>query len=148
MDKGRITYSDSYGDISGFQMRPYDPKDRDAIISLLKGEGWSGENEDLESNPTFIMEREGKMVGFFTYRVEKHGYPHLLHFFVDKPYRGGYWALVMLRRFKEMLRKEGHERYIMHGVKSRNHLDRIVSWVAHKAPYGETTAHRFYLLEA
>ena len=132
-------------------LRKYLKKDYKPLLDFLELEGESKEDlkqEDFEANPTYILEGDGAIIGFFTYRVERHGYPHLVHFLIAKPFRNGMWALKLMKELKQLLRGERHKQFIIHAVKNRPEILKIVDWYARRLPYDETVSHRFYLVEA
>jgi len=132
-------------------LREYRKKDYKPLLDLLELEGESKEDlkqEDFEANPTYILDEKGAIIGFFTYRVERHGYPHLVHFLITKPFRDGIWALKMMKELKQLLREERHKQFIIHAPKKKPEILKIIDWYARRLPYDETVSHRFYLMEA
>ena len=131
-------------------LRKYQEKDHRRLIKMLMEEGATAkelESEDFNNNPTYILEKGNLIIGFFTYRVEGHGYPHLLHFLISKPNRNGRWAFRLIRLAKQHLRGERHKQFIIHAPKQRRDLLNIISWYARRLPYDESARHRFYLVE-
>ncbi len=132
-------------------MREYNKSDRKTLLLMLEAEGESKEalkQENFNVNPTWVLEDGGVIKGFVTYRVERHGYPHIMHFLVAEQFRNGSWMFQMMREMRVVLRNARYRQFIIHAPKKRPEIAKIVEWFAKRIPYDETVSHKFYLMEA
>jgi hypothetical protein len=131
-------------------IRPYTPLDRKEVEDMLITEGVPdiGMCFNLDGFTTFILEEEGRMVGFFTIatlKVEKE-YPSLQHFCVRRSMRNATNARKLIRGVRQEVKNMGCKNYIVHPHTEA--LDKIATHYFKKKPYAVQGIRTYYFVEA
>lgn len=110
---------------------------------MLGSEGIETDRMQHGHFKTYCAEENGVIVGFFTLRKEW-GIPSLQHFYVVPSHRDGKVSRQMMRAIR---RQMGSSSLIVHVVKGKDWLKRLVEGYFRATPYGETSDKYWYLVE-
>jgi hypothetical protein len=124
-------------------IRAYQKTDVDALAAMLASEGIEADRMQHGHFSTYCAEKNGEIVGFFTLRKEW-GIPSLQHFYVVPSRRDGKVSREMMKAIKRMV---CGNRIIVHAVKGKEWLKRLIEGYFRATPYGETNDKYWYLVE-
>ena len=115
-------------------MRKYIESDKERLTKMLKSEGIK--NMGFEKHTTWVTDE-----GFFTIR-EEHGFPYLIHFYVDKDKRSINSARKLIKSVRSVVRTG---KMLIHSKKS--YLDKFIQYYFKVKPYARENSYNFYLVE-
>lgn len=104
-------------------MRQYNHKDYDYIYKSLLNEGFKKNQMTFDTDLTYLTD-----TGFFSYRIENE-YPRLVHFYINKEKRSIKSAQDLIRKFRELIIKEGYLFFIAQAPKELPHIKRIIKYI-------------------
>lgn len=111
--------------------------DYDYIVNALLSENLTKEDMTFQTDETFITD-----IGFFSYRIE-HGYPRLVHFFLDKDKRSLKNAHSLIRTFKKIMIGRGYLFFIAFASKNKKYLNRFIKYMK-GIKYEENNGNTYY----
>lgn len=124
-------------------IRPFKEEDDAPLSAMLESEGIDVHRRQHKTFDTYCVEEKGEIIGFFTLR-EEWGIPSLQHFYVIPSRRDGKTSREMMRVIKRLT--EGN-RLIIHAVKGKEWLKKLIEGYFRASPYGETEDKYWYLVE-
>lgn len=123
------------------KVRSRQATDDQALADMLSARGLGVTDMVFADRPTWVLEEEGRLAGFFTIRPE-HGMPYVVHF-AGEPGTG--WKLA--RELKQVLRELGAQKALMNVRSDDKKLATAVQRVMGGKPYGARDGHTFFLVE-
>lgn len=127
------------------KLRPYRDSDNETITAMLTAEGIEQDRMRHKHFETHVLEN-GEILGFFTIREER-GVPSLQHFCIKKKYRSNKNARLLAKFFKAVVMRKGSLFAIVHAVRNKPCLKRLIEFYFKAKPYAETENKFWYLVK-
>lgn len=124
-------------------IRPYHIDDTQTLHNMLSVEGIEDSEMGFDKADTFVYDDNG-VKGFYTYKIEHYGFPHLVHFCVERKSRGGSIARALISDFKKRMKGQGYVKSIVH-AKSES-IEKLLTKYTRTEPYAESNGLKFYLI--
>lgn len=126
-------------------LRPFVAADASTLTAFMAAEGIAADKVLAATSPTFVLDEEGVVMGFFTLTMA-HAVPHLVHFVIARAYRTAARARFLARAVRFLVRESGFPRWIMHARHARER--RLIEYFWRTQPYALTDDRAFYVVTA
>lgn len=109
------------------------------LKKILKSEGIPEQDQGLEECENVVTD-----LGFFSYRM-LHGFPYLVHFWVDKSKRSPGNFYKMVKQYKDLIRSKGFTHTIINAPES-GYITQFVEGYVNRKPYSRQHGQNYYLV--
>ena len=130
-------------------IRPYTADDGKFLGEMLLAEGLEPEEMEFATKETYVAEDNGKIVGFYSYKIEHDIFPHLQHYCVNQDSRDGTLdiARILIRDFRRRIKSLGYQKAIINSPKCKRKISRLIQWYFKINPYSADDEHKFFYVE-
>jgi hypothetical protein len=111
------------------------------LTIILGCEGYDLEDMGFEEHETWVDEKDNKVRGFFTMRIE-HGFPYIVHFWTD---RDPSVFRRLAHKIRTLVHERGFQKAIFNVPKHDSYVKEFIEVYLNTKPYGFKNDQFYYL---